>query len=156
MTPSMTIAGPKEILENLAPLVIKGNFLNGPDGFVYTEQLHSASLKTPGEPRPISADVWVRSICDGVKKGLFGLGELEDGKFKCHYFKEDPQIGLTGGELLMKAEICERVRAETRKPVSAGSDTPEHSGDTAESSGPGHTPFGGRSSGETMRPTALP
>jgi hypothetical protein len=57
-----------EILENLAPLVIKEKFLNGPDGYVLTEQLHYCSLKTPGEPPTISSDVWVRSMSDGVKK----------------------------------------------------------------------------------------
>ncbi|MGA8831836.1 MAG: DUF499 domain-containing protein [Desulfomonilaceae bacterium] len=138
-----------EILENLAPLVIKEKFLNGPDGFVYTEQLHSSSLKTPGEPRPISADVWVRSISDGVKKGLFGLGELEDGKFKCHYFKEDPQVGLTGGELLIKAEICERVRLEAAKNIARSAEVPAPFVDSPGGTGP-HTPSGDRTTGETM------
>jgi hypothetical protein len=138
-----------EILENLAPLVIKEKFLNGPDGCVLTEQLHSSSLKTPGEPRPISADVWVRSISDGVKKGLFGLGELEDGKFKCHYFKEDPQVGLTGGELLIKAEICERVRLEAAKNIATPTSVSATSGDSIGGTG-SHTPSEDRTTGETM------
>jgi hypothetical protein len=138
-----------EILENVAPLVIKEKFLNGPDGYVYTEQLHSSGLKTPGEPRPISADVWVRSISDGVKKGLFGLGELEDGKFKCHYFKEDPQVGLTGGELLIKAEICERVRLEAAKNIATPGEASSPFVDSPGETGP-HTPPIDRTTGQTI------
>ncbi len=39
-----------EILERIAPLVLKEKYLSGKD-HVYTEQLYQASLKTPGEKR---------------------------------------------------------------------------------------------------------
>jgi len=47
----------------------------------------------------------------GVKQGLFGLGELqEDGKAVCRYFKEDATISFSESEFLIKENICNAQR----------------------------------------------
>lgn len=99
-----------EILERIAPLVIKEKYLQGKD-WVLTEQLYQSGMKTPGEPRAISAKVWEAGIAEGVRKGMFGLGELVEDKPVCRYFNEEPSISLTGNEVLIRAEVCQEQRA---------------------------------------------
>ena len=99
-----------EILERIAPLVIKEKYLQGKD-WVLTEQLYQSGMKTPGEARAISASVWDAGIAEGVRKGMFGLGELVEEKPICRYFNEEPSISLTGNEVLIRAEVCQEQRA---------------------------------------------
>jgi hypothetical protein len=99
-----------EILEKIAPLVIKERFLHGRD-WVLTSQLYQASLKTPGEARTVSQGIWEAGIAEGVRKGLFGLGELENEQPVYRYFKEEPSISLAEDEILLRAELCEVQRA---------------------------------------------
>jgi hypothetical protein len=99
-----------EILEKIAPLVIKEKFLQSRD-WVLTSQLYQASLKTPGETRTINQTVWENGIAEGVRKGLFGLGELEDEKAVYRYFKEETTPSFAEDEILIKAEICEAQKA---------------------------------------------
>jgi len=99
-----------EILERIAPLVLRERFLSGND-WVQTAQLYQASLKTPGETRAINQNVWDTGIAEGVRQGLFGLGELQDGEPKYLYFKEECSVAFTEHELLIKADICEAQRA---------------------------------------------
>lgn len=47
----------REILERIAPIVIKERYLKNND-FILTEQLYQASIKTPGEVRVINKGVW--------------------------------------------------------------------------------------------------
>ncbi len=94
-----------EILERVVPLVIKEKYLKESD-YVSTEQLYTAGLTTPGETRIVSKSVWEQGITDGVSKGLFGLGEVEDGKPVCHYFKEEPSVALLGNEVIIREEVC--------------------------------------------------
>ena len=85
----------REILESVHPLVIKERYLRA-DESVSTEQLYQSSAKTPGEARVIGQG-WESGIREGVEQGLFGLGELEDGKPVCRYFKERPSsIAFSG------------------------------------------------------------
>jgi len=98
-----------EILERIAPLVIKEKYLQGRD-WVFTEQLYQSGMKTPGEARAISAGVWEAGIAEGVRKGMFGLGELVEERPVCRYFSEEPSISLTGNEVLMRAEVCQEQR----------------------------------------------
>lgn len=100
-----------EILEKIAPLVIKERFLKDRD-YVSTSQIYQASLKTPGEARAISQTVWDTGIAEGVRKGLFGLGELEEDQAICHYFKEECFASFSDNEVLLKAEVCEQQRAK--------------------------------------------
>lgn len=106
-----------EILERIAPLFIKEKYLQGRD-WVLTEQLYQSGMKTPGEVRAINASVWEAGIAEGVRKGMFGLGELIEEKPVCRYFNEEPSISLSGSEVLIRAEVCQEQRAEqTRQPV---------------------------------------
>lgn len=99
-----------EILERVAPLVIREKYLKDRD-WVSTSQLYQASLKTPGEARAASQSAWEAGIAEGVRKGLFGLGEVEGDQPVCRYFKEEPSISFTDDEILVKAEVCEVQRA---------------------------------------------
>ena len=95
----------REILESVHPLVIKERYLRA-DESVSTEQLYQSSAKTPGEARVIGQG-WESGIREGVEQGLFGLGELEDGKPVCRYFKESPaSIAFSGSEVIIREDIC--------------------------------------------------
>ena len=94
-----------EILETVHPLVIKERYLRT-DESVSTEQLYQSSAKTPGEARVIGQG-WESGIRAGVERGLFGLGELEDEKPICRYFKErPPAIAFSGSEVIIREDIC--------------------------------------------------
>jgi predicted AAA+ superfamily ATPase len=96
----------KEILERIAPLVIKERYLKEQD-YVKVLQIYDSMLKTPGERRTVGPDVIDDSIREGVKTGLFGLGELQgDGTVVCRFFKEDPLIASTDTEVLLKESVC--------------------------------------------------
>ena len=95
-----------EILESIHPLVIKERYLKTNES-VSTERLSQSSAKTPGEARIIGQDAWKSSIREGVVQGLFGLGELENEKPVCRYFKENPpSITLVGSEVIIREDIC--------------------------------------------------
>ncbi len=100
-----------EILERIAPLVIKERYLRDQE-HVRTEQLVQAGWRTPGEARVISREAWEAAIAEGVSQGLFGLGELEDGRAVCRYFKERPSVGLSGSEVIIRAELCQPPEVE--------------------------------------------
>lgn len=94
-----------EILERVAPLVIKERYLQNQE-YVRTEQLVQVGFRTPGEPRVVSNEAWIGGIEQGVTLGLFGLGVLEDDRPACRYFKEKPYVNLAGGEVLIRADLC--------------------------------------------------
>ena len=94
------------VLERIHPLVIKERYLKT-DEPVSTEQLYQSSAKTPGEARVIGRRAWELGIREGVEQGLFGLGELEDGKPVCRYFKEPPSsIAFSASEVIIREDIC--------------------------------------------------
>lgn len=95
-----------EILEKLAPSVIKERYLHDRD-WVSTEQLYQASLTTPGEMRMASAEAWQGSISEGVRLGVFGLGELEAEKPYCRYFRELPSVDLNESEVIIREALCQ-------------------------------------------------
>ena len=106
----------REILESVHPLVIKERYFKT-DESVSTEQLYQSSAKTPGEARVIGQG-WELGIREGVQQGLFGLGELEDGKPVCRYFKERPSsIVFSGSEVIIREDICTAQKeAKPEKP----------------------------------------
>ena len=105
----------REILESVHPLVIKERYLKANE-FVSTEQLYQSSAKTPGEARVIGQG-WESGIREGVEQGLFGLGELEDGKPVCRYFKERPSsIAFSGSEVIIREDICIVQKEAIEKP----------------------------------------
>ena len=104
------------ILERIYPLVIKERYLKT-DEPVSTEQLYQSSAKTPGEARVIGRRAWELGIREGVEQGLFGLGELEDGKPVCRYFKEHPSsIAFSGSEVIIREDICIVQKEAIEKP----------------------------------------
>lgn len=113
------------LVEKLAPLVIKERYLKNRD-YVETRQLAESGSRTPGDVLAVNRQVWEKSIAEGVRQGLFGLGEVDAaGQPKCLYFKEEPSVGLQGGEVLIRAEICQQQRAASSAgtvypPVGAG------------------------------------
>ena len=94
-----------EILEKIAPLAIKEKFLSDKH-YVLTEQLYQSSLKTPGERRFANRYVIESGISEGVTMGLFGLGELEDDKPICRYFKQSAPVSLSGKEAIIRESVC--------------------------------------------------
>lgn|GEM_PF-6182211 len=106
------------ILKNIAPIVIQKKYVTDSD-FVRTEQILNSFYRTPGEERIYNKDVLVNSIIEGVKNGLFGLGTLENGKPKCNYFKESPNVYLSDNEIIIKKEICEKRLEEEKKKESS-------------------------------------
>ncbi len=103
-----------EILEKVLPLVIREKYLSDRE-YVSTEQLYQSSLKTPGETRIVNKSAIEQGIAEGVRAGLFGLGELKDNSPICRYFKEQPSIAFSGSEVL----VCEALCREQGEKVTA-------------------------------------
>lgn len=107
------------LLEKLAPLVVKQRYLSNRD-YVETQQLAESGSRTPGEALVTGRHVWENCIAEGVRQGLFGLGELdENGQPKCLYFKEEVTPSLQSGEVLIRADICEKQKAQSTYSTSA-------------------------------------
>src|SRR2546422_10864504 len=96
----------QEILEKIAPLVIRERYLRGPE-YVRVVQIFDSMLKTPGERRALGPEVLEAGIIQGVKQGLFGLGDLKDNNTPvCRYFKEDATVSATDVEVLIREDLC--------------------------------------------------
>jgi hypothetical protein len=91
-------------------LVIREKFLKDRD-WVSTAQLYQSSLKTPGEARATSQLAWDTGIAEGVRSGLFGLGEIKEDQPICRYFKTECSVAFTDNEILIKAEISQAQMA---------------------------------------------
>ncbi|MGC8696298.1 MAG: ATP-binding protein [Conexivisphaera sp.] len=112
------------ISEKLSPIVIKERYLK--DGnYVKTSLIYESMLTTPGEKRPVSLDSFKRSISDGVRSGVFGLGELTgDGNVTCKYFSQDAEVTLDENEVIIKDAICKAQTAIVEERVEASSPKP--------------------------------
>ncbi|MDD5510539.1 MAG: DUF499 domain-containing protein [Dehalococcoidales bacterium] len=95
-----------EILARIAPLVIKEKFLSS-NSYASTRQIYQSALRTPGETRLTDRSVLEQGIVEGVRSGLFGLGELQNDKPLCHYFRESPTVAFSGSEVLIQETICQ-------------------------------------------------
>ncbi|MCP5102507.1 MAG: ATP-binding protein [bacterium] len=104
-----------EILETIAPIVIKEKYLFRKE-YVFTEQLYFSSLKTPGETRFVNRTGLENAIMEGVRKGIFGLGEIENNQPICRYFNEDCTIAFSGSEIIIREQICSRQKKEEEYP----------------------------------------
>ena len=105
-----------EILEKIAPLLLREKYLRDKE-YVSTNQLHQSSLKTPGEPRPISKLALEQGLVEGVRMGMFGLGELEDDKPVCRYFKEQPSVAFSESELIISEALCYEQKKKEQIPA---------------------------------------
>jgi hypothetical protein len=100
-----------EILEKIVPLVIKEKYLTGKE-YIYTKQLYEASLRTPGEARFANRTVLEQGIVEGIVRGIFGVGELENNQPICRYFKDQPSIAFSPNEVLISEHICREQRTK--------------------------------------------
>jgi len=108
----------QEILEKIAPLVIRERYLRDPE-YVRVVQIFDSMLKTPGERRAVGPEILEAGIIQGVKQGLFGLGDLKDNNIPiCRYFKEDATLSATDVEVLIREDICIAQR-KSQLPTSA-------------------------------------
>jgi len=98
-----------EILTKIAPLVIKEKFLSIND-YASTHQIYQSSLRTPGETRFTDRSVLEQGIIEGVQSGLFGLGELQNNKPTCRYFKEASTVALSENEVIISEALCLKQR----------------------------------------------
>lgn len=96
-----------KINEKLAPLTIRERYLKEVD-HVRTKNIYESFFTTPGEIRITSEDVLKNCIRNGVKEGLFGAGDMEDGKLHCRHYRVDFYPELVEGEILIKADLCKR------------------------------------------------
>jgi hypothetical protein len=94
-----------EVLERIAPLAIKERYLKDAK-FVLTEQLYQSSARTPGEVRIVRREVWEDGISEGVREGLFGLGELGGEEPVCRFFGERTSVALSGSEVIIREDLC--------------------------------------------------
>jgi len=97
-----------EILENLEPLTLRDKYLKDRN-YVETKSILNSFFNTPGEIRITSEDVLKKCIQKGVEKGIFGLGDIEDGKVMCRHFKDKASPSLVEGEIIIKAELCKAL-----------------------------------------------
>ena len=114
-----------DILEKIAPLVLKERCI-GKNDVVSTEQLYQSSARTPGSLRAVNRSVWESGIAEGVKQGIFGLGELQDGEPVYRYFKEPPPtLAFTENEVIISTAICvsQKKAHEEEKPETATGDS---------------------------------
>jgi len=94
-----------EILEKISAAVIKEKYLKDKE-FVSTRNLVDTLWKTPGEMRLIGVDGFKEGMKEGVERGIFGLGFLEDNKPACRYFKQSVGPELSDNEIIIRAELC--------------------------------------------------
>jgi len=92
--------------------VIKERYLKDRD-CVSTQQLYRASLITPGEMRAADEEVWHKSLAEGARLGVFGLGEDDGYQAKCRSWKEGVVVSLSEGEVIIREEICKEQLAPT-------------------------------------------
>ena len=105
-----------EILEKIAPLLLREKYLRDKE-YASTNQLYQSSLKTPGEPRPINKLALEQGIAEGMHMGMFGLGELEDDKPVCRYFKEQPSVAFSESEVIISEALCYEQKKAEQVPV---------------------------------------
>ncbi len=108
-----------EILESIAPLVLREKYLVNKD-YVLTEQLYQSLFRTPGETRPANKGVLDESVVKGVQMGLFGLGELQDNKPFCRFFKEASSPAFSGQEILITESLCKKTEKPYQVPETPG------------------------------------
>ncbi|MFW9996237.1 MAG: DUF499 domain-containing protein [Candidatus Odinarchaeota archaeon] len=102
------------IISSMVPIVLKAKYLKGKDQ-VSTKLLLENSFKTLGEQRLLSKAVLENCIREGVKLGLFGLGELVDDKMNLLYWKQNPSTGFVDNEILIEQSTCEKILEERTK-----------------------------------------
>ena len=130
----------QEILEKIAPLVIRERYLRDSE-YVRVVQMFDSMLKTPGERRAVGPEVLEAGIVQGIKQGLFGLGDLSNGNAPiCRYFKEDATVSASDVEILIREDVCIAQRKSHLSPpgVSEAGPFPSGTGSVQLSTGQPH------------------
>jgi len=122
------------LVDRLAPLVIKQRFLSQRP-YVFTQQLAESGPRTPGEFLTTGQRVWEDGIREGVRQGIFGLGELDENEQpRLLYYKSDVTPSLQGREILLSEEICRQQMQQTAPFVYPSTDALPAGQTSAESS----------------------
>lgn len=95
-----------QINPQIGALFLKTHYLKD-EKYVETSNLFESMLKTPGERRPTHRSVIEQAIIDGVLKGEFGIGELENGIPKPKLFKKQSSVSFEPSEIILQASLCE-------------------------------------------------
>ncbi|MFN3871106.1 MAG: AAA family ATPase, partial [Aquificaceae bacterium] len=106
----------EELLERLSPQSIEMKYLRNRD-YVDIKNLLDSFYTTPGETRILRDDVLKEAIREGVKRGLFGVGRLQDGKPVCQYFKEEANISIEEGWIIIRGDLCSLSPKEDTAPI---------------------------------------
>jgi len=107
----------EEILENIAPIVIKERYL-GQKEYVKVQQIYDSMLKTPGQSRVVSLSKIETAIKLGVKQGQFGLGEIDsDDKVRCSAFREEITTPIEEMDLIIDESICIKQPLKIDTPI---------------------------------------
>ncbi len=106
----------EELVMSIAPEVLVEKYLKDAH-FSETKKIYEAFLKVPGELRIPSQELLKTAIKKGVREGVFGLGMLEKENPLCQYFKEDCEVELGEGEILVKKEVCEEKEEKYELPA---------------------------------------
>jgi len=130
-----------EILEKLSPKVIKEKYLSD-KSYVEIKKLFEAFLRTPGEIRIVSEDVFRKSIMEGIKQGLFGLGYVKDGGLEVICFHEDVPFNFDDDAVIIKGELC-----QSKVPFAEDENRP---GETKSVGFEGHGPIFIKNGGSTV------
>lgn len=101
-----------EITEKLGGGFLKNMYRLEENKHVETSNLYESMLRTPGERRPMNRLVIEEAIRNGVLNGMFGLGELVNGKPLSRFFKVDPLITFDPGEVIIDANLCHPPETE--------------------------------------------
>ena len=99
-----------EILEHISPEVIKEKYMQDKD-YIEVVKLYEAFLRTPGELRLTNKEAYIKSIKEGVSKGTFGFGYLENDNPVCKDIMKEPQIEWLEREIVIKPELCKKEEA---------------------------------------------
>lgn len=126
-----------EILEKLAPSVIKVKFLKDND-YISTESIYTSCLTVPGFFRISSKRVLENAIEQGVREGLFGIGVLEGDSPICKHYKNSTTVYFDSNEIIIKDSICieqmkkqeEIVTTEPSPKTDASEEIPQKKGET--------------------------
>jgi len=106
-----------KIVEKLDPLVIREKYLKK-EKYLNVKNFIESFYKVPGSLRIVSEDAIKEAIVEGVKKGIFGYGVLENGKPICHYFKEEFIPSLIEEKIIVNPELCkEKISEEELKEI---------------------------------------
>ena len=95
-----------QINPQIGALFLKTHYLKE-QKFVETSNLFESMLRTPGERRPTHIDVIERAIVDGVLRGEFGIGELDNDIPIPKIFKKQPTVSFEPSEIIIQASLCE-------------------------------------------------